>query len=75
MLIENHRWFQYGLVYPNYQSIYLTNNACSILFLSWETSATSLFSRPNVAHVCVEVDLLKLLPTWVWVDMGDGNGF
>ena len=38
-------------------------------------TATSSFSRPNVARVCVEVDLLKTLPMRVWVDMGDGDGF
>ena len=38
-------------------------------------AATSSFIRPNVARVCVEVDLLKSLPSRVWVDMGDGDGF
>nr|XP_027070434.1 uncharacterized protein LOC113695508 [Coffea arabica] len=38
-------------------------------------AATSSFSRPNVARVCVEVDLLKSIPSRVWVDMGDGDGF
>ena len=38
-------------------------------------AATSSFTRPNVARVCVEVDLLKSFPSRVWVDMGDGNGF
>ena len=38
-------------------------------------SVTSSFSQPNVARVCVKVDLLKSLPARVWVDMGDGDGF
>ena len=38
-------------------------------------AATASYSLPNVARVCVEIDLMKALPSRVWLDMGDGDGF
>lgn len=38
-------------------------------------SATVSLSRPSVARVCVELDLLKTLPSRVWIVMGAGEGF
>ena len=38
-------------------------------------TATMAVSRPNVARVCVEVDLLKPLPPRVWIGNGGHEGF
>ncbi|XP_027174247.1 uncharacterized protein LOC113773842 [Coffea eugenioides] len=38
-------------------------------------AATAKGSRPNVARVCVEVDLLKSLPSRVWIAFGERMGF
>ncbi|XP_027150383.1 uncharacterized protein LOC113750625 [Coffea eugenioides] len=38
-------------------------------------AATAKGSRPNVARVCVEVDLLKTLPSRVWIAFGERMGF
>lgn len=39
-----------------------------------DAATLSLF-WPNVARVCVEVNLLQSLPPRVWVDTGEGAGF
>nr|XP_027062778.1 uncharacterized protein LOC113689154 [Coffea arabica] len=36
-------------------------------------AATRSLSRPSVARVCVEVDLVKPLPSRVWVGLGSGE--
>ncbi|XP_027156573.1 uncharacterized protein LOC113757588 [Coffea eugenioides] len=38
-------------------------------------AATLAVSRPSVARVCVEVDLLRTLPSRVWIGNGDSAGF
>lgn len=39
-------------------------------------AATTLMSRPSVARVCVEMDMLRSTPSRVWVGMaGDSAGF
>ncbi|XP_027184115.1 uncharacterized protein LOC113782422 [Coffea eugenioides] len=38
-------------------------------------SATAAMTRPSVARVCIEVDLLKELPPRVWIQVGEGHGF
>ncbi|XP_027181956.1 uncharacterized protein LOC113780347 [Coffea eugenioides] len=37
--------------------------------------ATAGLSRPSVARVCVEIDLLKILPSHVWIQLGEDHGF
>lgn len=32
-------------------------------------------SRPSVARICVEMDLLKELPSRIWIGIGVGKGF
>ena len=46
----------------------------SLLF-GTSNSMTAALSRPSVARVCVEVDLLKDLPSRIWVQLGKGHGF
>lgn len=36
---------------------------------------TTNISRPSVARICIEVDLLKDLPTRIWIGTGSGKGF
>ena len=38
-------------------------------------AATLAVSRPSVARVCMEVDLLKPRPSWVWIGNGTLEGF
>ncbi|XP_071924868.1 uncharacterized protein [Coffea arabica] len=38
-------------------------------------ATTLTVSRPSVAHVCVKVDLLRTLPSRVWIGNGDSAGF
>lgn len=36
-------------------------------------AATALLSRPNVARICVEVNLCKDLPQCIWIVVGEGG--
>lgn len=36
-------------------------------------AATANLSRPSVARICVEVDLLRPLPSWVWIGTENSN--
>ena len=38
-------------------------------------AATAQGSRPNMARVCVEIDLMKELPSRVWISFGERLGF
>ncbi|XP_071902080.1 uncharacterized protein [Coffea arabica] len=38
-------------------------------------AATAQGTRPNMARVCVEVDLMKELPSRVWISFGERLGF
>ena len=38
-------------------------------------NATAVGSRPSVARVCVEVDLQRELPGWVWISVRDRMAF
>ncbi|XP_027151979.1 uncharacterized protein LOC113752035 [Coffea eugenioides] len=38
-------------------------------------TAIAALSRPSVARVCVEIDLLKELPSRIWIQLGDVHGF
>ncbi|KAJ8769837.1 hypothetical protein K2173_008881 [Erythroxylum novogranatense] len=38
-------------------------------------SATATLSRPSVARLQVEVDLLKEIPPQIWIGLGDNKGF
>ena len=46
----------------------------SLLFGTSNLVAAAL-SRPSVVRLCVEVDLLKDLPSRIWVQLGEGHGF
>lgn len=41
----------------------------------WLDSATLSLKRPSVARIQVETDLLKKLPSRVWIGTGDNQGF
>lgn len=57
-----------------FQKVPLLSLASLIGRLLKVDAATQNLSRPSVAHICVEVDLLKDLPKRLWIGQGD-SGF
>ena len=69
-------WIRFPNLLPIcfFQDYYLRSIANVVGKLLLIDGPTPRFSRPSVARVCVEVDLLKKNPNRVWLNMGQYEG-